>query len=317
MIRASNVSKNFGDFVALRDVSVDIPGGGLTALLGPSGGGKSTLLRIIAGLEQPDSGTIEIAGQDATHVSPQQRGVGFVFQHYAAFKHMTVFGNVAFGLEIRKRPKAEIKTRVNELLELVHLEQFAHRYPAQLSGGQRQRMALARALAVEPKVLLLDEPFGALDAQVRKELRTWLRRLHNEVHVTTVFVTHDQEEAMEVADSIVVMAQGKVEQVGSPDDLYDAPANDFVMSFLGPVTKLDGQLVRPHDIELFTETRPDTTPAVVDRVTRLGFEVRVDLTVGDEAVWAQVTRGTLDQLGIEEGRTVHVRRAAPVRAAAV
>jgi sulfate/thiosulfate transport system ATP-binding protein len=206
---------------------------------------------------------------------------------------------------------------VRELLELVHLEQFAHRYPAQLSGGQRQRMALARALAVEPQVLLLDEPFGALDAQVRKELRAWLRRLHDQVHVTTVFVTHDQEEAMEVADSIVVMAQGKVEQVGSPDELYDAPANDFVMSFLGPVTKLDGQLVRPHDIELFTETRPDTTPALVDRVTRLGFEVRVDLTVGDEAVWAQVTRGTLDQLGIEEGRTVHVRRAAPVRAAAV
>jgi sulfate/thiosulfate transport system ATP-binding protein len=312
-----DVGKSFGDFAALTDVSVEIPTGSLTALLGPSGGGKSTLLRVIAGLEPPDTGSVEIEGRDATRLPAQDRGVGFVFQHYAAFKHLTVERNVAFGLEIRKRPKAEIKQKVRELLELVHLEQFAHRYPAQLSGGQRQRMALARALAVEPQVLLLDEPFGALDAQVRKELRAWLRRLHDQVHVTTVFVTHDQEEAMEVADSIVVMAQGKVEQVGSPDELYDAPANDFVMSFLGPVTKLDGQLVRPHDIELFTETRPDTTPALVDRVTRLGFEVRVDLTVGDEAVWAQVTRGTLDQLGIEEGRTVHVRRAAPVRAAAV
>jgi len=209
MIRAQNVSKNFGTFAALTDVSVDIPPGSLTALLGPSGGGKSTLLRIIAGLETPDTGTIEIGGADSTRVSPQRRNVGFVFQHYAAFKHMTVAENVAFGLSIRKRPKAEIAKRVTELLELVHLEQFSQRYPAQLSGGQRQRMALARALAVEPQVLLLDEPFGALDAQVRKELRAWLRRLHDEVNVTTVFVTHDQEEAMEVADSIVVMAEDR------------------------------------------------------------------------------------------------------------
>ena len=214
---------------------------------------------------------------------------------------------MAFGLEIRKRPKAEIKKRVAELLELVHLEQFAHRYPAQLSGGQRQRMALARALAVEPQVLLLDEPFGALDAQVRKELRAWLRRLHDQVHVTTVFVTHDQEEAMEVADSIVVMANGKVEQVGSPDELYDAPANDFVMSFLGPVTKLGGRLVRPHDLELFAEPRPGTVAATVTRVTRLGFEVRVDLEVDGDELWAQVTRGTAEQLGLEPGMTVHVR----------
>src|SRR4051812_35785802 len=289
MIRATNVSKNFGTFAALRDVSVDIPTGALTALLGPSGGGKSTLLRIIAGLETPDSGTIEIGGEDSTKLSPQRRNVGFVFQHYAAFKHMTVFGNVAFGLEIRKRPKAQIKAKVDELLELVHLEQFAHRYPAQLSGGQRQRMALARALAVEPQVLLLDEPFGALDAQVRKELRAWLRRLHDQVHVTTVFVTHDQEEAMEVADSIVVMANGKVEQVGSPDDLYEAPANDFVMSFLGPVTTLDGRLVRPHDLELSVEQRPGTVTAKVTRVTRLGFEVRVDLEIDGTELWAQVT----------------------------
>jgi sulfate/thiosulfate transport system ATP-binding protein len=307
MIRASNVSKNFGDFVALRDVSVNIPTGGLTALLGPSGGGKSTLLRIIAGLEEPDSGTIEIAGEDATDVSPQQRGVGFVFQHYAAFKHMTVFGNVAFGLQIRKRPKTEIKKRVNELLELVHLEQFAHRYPAQLSGGQRQRMALARALAVEPKVLLLDEPFGALDAQVRKELRTWLRRLHDEVHVTTVFVTHDQEEAMEVADEIVVMAGGEVQQTGSPDDLYERPASDFVMSFLGPTTRVRGVLVRPHDVEVFPFPEPGTVAASVERIVRLGFEVRIDLLIDGEQTWAQVTREQARRLGADPGDTVYVR----------
>ena len=199
-IEVSGVSKRFGDFVALDDVSVSIPTGQLTALLGPSGGGKSTLLRIIAGLENADEGTIEIEGAEATHLPPQRRNVGFVFQHYAAFKHMTVAKNVAFGLTIRKRPKEEIYERVNELLQLVHLDGFAHRYPSQLSGGQRQRMALARALAVQPQVLLLDEPFGALDATVRKELRAWLRRLHDEVHVTTVFVTHDQEEAMEVAE---------------------------------------------------------------------------------------------------------------------
>jgi len=227
-----------------------------------------------------------------------------------------VFRNVAFGLEIRKRPKAEIKKRVTELLELVHLESFAHRYPSQLSGGQRQRMALARALAVEPAVLLLDEPFGALDAQVRKELRVWLRNLHDQVHVTTVFVTHDQEEAMEVADSIVLMAGGKVEQIGSPDDLYDRPANDFVMSFLGPVTELGDRLVRPHDLELFTSPEHDTVPALVERVTRLGFEVRVDLRVGDRNVWAQVTRGTAEQFGLEAGQTVHIRRA-PDRTGAV
>ena len=220
-IRVQNVNKRFGDFIALNDVSIDVPTGSLTALLGPSGGGKSTLLRIIAGLEHPDSGLIEIAGEDSTSLPPQQRNVGFVFQHYAAFKHMTVRGNVAFGLQIQKRPKREIEARVNELLELVHLRQFADRYPSQLSGGQRQRMALARALAVEPQVMLLDEPFGALDAKVRKELRDWLRRLHDEVHVTTIFVTHDQEEAMEVADEIVVINNGCVEQIGTPDQLYD------------------------------------------------------------------------------------------------
>jgi sulfate transport system ATP-binding protein len=307
-ISARHVTKRFGDFYALRDVSVEIPSGSLTALLGPSGGGKSTLLRIIAGLESPDEGTVEIAGADSTNLPPQRRNVGFVFQHYAAFKHMTVARNVGFGLEIRKRSKADINRRVRELLELVHMEQFADRYPAQLSGGQRQRMALARALAVEPEVLLLDEPFGALDAQVRKELRAWLRRLHDEVHVTTVFVTHDQEEAMEVADEIVIINHGQVEQAGSPSELYDKPGNDFVMSFLGPVTQLNGILVRPHDLELFPSPEPDTVPATVQRVVRLGFEVRVDLTSrDDQAVWVQITRGEADKLGVEEGATFYIR----------
>ena len=233
-IVVDSVSKRFGEFVALDDVSLEVRDGSLTALLGPSGGGKSTLLRVIAGLETPDSGRVDIAGEDATQKPPQRRNVGFVFQHYAAFKHMTVAKNVAFGLTIRKRPKEEIEARVDELLKLVHLDGFAHRYPSQLSGGQRQRMALARALAVQPRVLLLDEPFGALDATVRKELRAWLRRLHDEVHVTTVFVTHDQEEAMEVAEQIVVLNEGRIEQVGSPKDLYEQPANDFVMGFVGP-----------------------------------------------------------------------------------
>jgi sulfate/thiosulfate transport system ATP-binding protein len=238
-IEVRNVSKRFGSFQALADVSLDVDAGSLTALLGPSGSGKSTLLRIIAGLELPDAGEIRLAGQDATAVAPQKRGVGFVFQHYAAFKHMTVRDNVAFGLKIRRRPKDEISARVDELLELVQLQGFGHRYPAQLSGGQRQRMALARALAPEPRVLLLDEPFGALDARVRAELRAWLRKLHDETHTTTVFVTHDQEEAMEIADSVVVMNQGRVEQVAAPRELYDAPANDFVLSFVGEAFKLE------------------------------------------------------------------------------
>jgi len=305
-IEVHNVNKRFGDFTALDDVSITIASGSLTALLGPSGGGKSTLLRVIAGLETPDSGTVSISGSDATALPPQRRNVGFVFQHYAAFKHLSVYRNVAFGLEIRKRPKDEIKKRVTELLELVHLEAFAHRLPSQLSGGQRQRMALARALAVEPQVLLLDEPFGALDAQVRKELRTWLRRLHDEVHVTTVFVTHDQEEAMDVADDIVVMASGRVEQAGTPDELYERPANNFVMSFLGPVTQLGDTLVRPHDLAVSSAPTASSVEATVARVTKLGFEVRVELLVDGTEAWVQVTRATADDLRLKPGSVVYV-----------
>jgi sulfate transport system ATP-binding protein len=306
-IEVRHVSKSFGRTPVLSDVSIDVASGSLTALLGPSGGGKSTLLRVIAGLEVPDSGTVHISGIDATALPPQRRNVGFVFQHYAAFKHMTVFDNVAFGLRIRRRGRAEITARVGELLELVHLEQFADRYPAQLSGGQRQRMALARALAVQPQVLLLDEPFGALDAQVRKELRAWLRRLHDEVHVTTVFVTHDQEEAIEVADTIVVLAGGVVEQAGSPQEIYDHPTNPFVMRFLGPVTQLGDRLVRPHDIEVSTTPEPGSIEATVDRVVRLGFEVRVEMTAQGQSTWAQLTRGVAASLGLASGDTVHIR----------
>ena len=307
-IEVRGINKRFGDFVALHDIDVSIGSGELTALLGPSGGGKSTLLRIIAGLESPDSGTVEIEGIEATHLPPQKRNVGFVFQHYAAFKHLTVARNVAFGLEIRKRPKDEVRRRVHELLELVHLEQFADRLPSQLSGGQRQRMALARALAVEPTVLLLDEPFGALDAKVRKELRDWLRRLHDEVHVTTVFVTHDQEEALEVADQIVVINDGRIEQVGTPDELYDSPANEFVMSFLGPVTSLGDQLVRPHDLTLHHDQAGDAVPAKVTRLTRVGFEVRVDLDVAGQPALVTMTRTEWQALHLAEGDQAWVRR---------
>jgi sulfate transport system ATP-binding protein len=307
-IEISRVTKTFGSFVALDDVSVTIPTGELTALLGPSGGGKSTLLRIIAGLEGADAGTVEIEGVDATDLPPQKRNVGFVFQHYAAFKHMSVAKNVAFGLEIRNRPKAEVKQKVAELLNLVHLSQFGHRLPAQLSGGQRQRMALARALAVEPRVLLLDEPFGALDAKVRKELRDWLRRLHDEVHVTTVFVTHDQEEALEVADQIVVINDGRIEQIGSPDQLYDKPANDFVMSFLGPVTTLGGHLVRPHDIDLSDDRSAGSVPGVITRMQRVGFEVRIHVRTDDEPdVLVTMTRS--HARGIETGSKVWLQAA--------
>src|SRR5919206_412736 len=278
-ILVSHATRRFGDFTALDDVSVEIPSGSLTALLGPSGSGKSTLLRVIAGLERPDAGTVEIDGRDATALPPQRRGIGFVFQHYAAFKHMTVRDNVAFGLTIRRRPRREIDERVGELLRVVGLEGYQRRYPSQLSGGQRQRMALARALAVEPRVLLLDEPFGALDANVRADLRAWLRRLHDEIHVTTVLVTHDQEEAMEVADQLIVLKDGRIEQEGSPRTIYERPANEFVMGFLGPVSRLDGHLVRPHDLTLADEPIDGGDEAMVGRVLHLGFEVRVELVL--------------------------------------
>jgi sulfate transport system ATP-binding protein len=311
-IQVQGASKQFGDFTALDNVSLDVPDGSLTALLGPSGGGKSTLLRVIAGLEEPDAGRVLISGEDATTKPARKRGVGFVFQHYAAFKHMTVRDNVAFGLKIRKRPKDEIQAKVDELLELVHLEGFAARYPAQLSGGQRQRMALARALAVEPRVLLLDEPFGALDATVRKELRAWLRRLHEEVHVTTIFVTHDQEEAMEVAEQIVVLNHGKIEQVGAPRDLYETPANEFVMSFVGPVNRLGDGLVRPHDLVLSRDDSAGGIEAMVARVVHLGFEVRVELTLSDSSpLTAQITREEADELELAPGDIVYVRSEAP------
>jgi sulfate transport system ATP-binding protein len=305
-IDVSGVTKTFGAFVALDDVTVSLPTGQLTALLGPSGGGKSTLLRIIAGLDQADTGSVTIEGREATNLPARKRNVGFVFQHYAVFKHMTVAKNVAFGLEIRKRPKDQIKKRVEELLDLVHLSQFRDRMPSQLSGGQRQRMALARALAVEPTVLLLDEPFGALDAKVRKELRDWLRRLHDEVHTTTIFVTHDQEEALEVADEIVVINDGRVEQIGSPDELYDKPANDFVMRFLGETTDLAGRTVRPHDIDVATQPGVlGAAQGTVTRLLRVGFEVRATVTTTDGAeVLVTMTRTHARNLGVEEGAHV-------------
>ncbi len=320
-ITVTGASKRYGDFSALDNVDFVVPTGSLTALLGPSGSGKSTLLRAIAGLDTPDSGTITINGRDVTGVPPQRRGIGFVFQHYAAFKHLTVRDNVAFGLKIRKLPKSEIKDKVDNLLEVVGLAGFQTRYPNQLSGGQRQRMALARALAVDPQVLLLDEPFGALDAKVREDLRAWLRRLHDEVHVTTVLVTHDQSEALDVADRIAVLNKGRIEQVGTPTEVYDSPANPFVMSFLGTVSSLNGILVRPHDIRVGrtpemaiaagdgTAESTGVTRATIERVVHLGFEVRVELisaTTGAPFV-AQITRGDAEALALRDGDTVYVR----------
>ena len=308
MITATNIEKHYGDFHALKDVSFGVESGSLTALLGPSGSGKSTLLRVIAGLETPDSGAIVLDGKDVTRVPPQQRGIGFVFQHYAAFKHMSVFDNVAFGLTIRKRPKKEIADRVGDLLRIVGLEGYQHRYPGQLSGGQRQRMALARALAVEPAVLLLDEPFGALDAKVRAELRQWLRRLHDDVHVTTVLVTHDQEEALDVADRIAVMDAGEIVQDGAPREVYDQPRNEWVMGFLGEVAHVRGEKVRPHDLAISHEAEPGSVEAMVSRVVYLGFEVRVELVLQEEgATVAQLTRTEADALELRAGDVVYVK----------
>jgi sulfate transport system ATP-binding protein len=307
-IEVRGVSKRFGEFTALDNVSIEVEGGSLTALLGPSGSGKSTLLRVIAGLERPDAGEVMLDGSDVTRLAPQRRGVGFVFQHYAAFRHMSVYENVAFGLRVRKRPKDEIKERVRELLHLVQLEAFGDRYPAQLSGGQRQRMGLARALAVDPAVLLLDEPFGALDARVRKELRIWLRRLHDETHTTTLIVTHDQEEAMDVADQIVLMNHGRVEQAGGPRELYEEPVNEFVMGFVGPVNRIGESYVRPHDFELQLQPNGHTQEAMVERLVHLGFEVRVELVRGDgNQLSVQISRDEAHALELERGQIVYVR----------
>jgi sulfate/thiosulfate transport system ATP-binding protein len=308
-ITVRSVSKRFGNSVALDDVSLNVPDGSLTALLGPSGGGKSTLLRIVAGLEMPDTGSIEINGQDVTNVPARDRGIGFCFQHYAPFRHLTVRRNVAFGLEVRKRPKAEIADKVNELLDLVKIDHLADRYPSQLSGGQRQRMALARALAIEPELLLLDEPFGALDAQVRQELRIWLRELHEKISVTTVLVTHDQEEAMEVADRLAIINHGRLEQIGQPSEIYDKPENEFVMKFLGPATELDGEWVRPHDLVIHRDQGVGGHSGHVDRVTHLGFEVRVDVTLAQgETTWVQLSRGAASELNLAPNDQVWVTR---------
>lgn len=308
-IEVVGVSKKYGDFQALQDVTVSVANGSLTALLGPSGSGKSTLLRTIAGLEVPSTGTVMIDGEDQTRKPVRSRNVGFVFQHYAAFKHMTVFENIAFGPKVRGWPKARVRTRVNELLELVQLGGLAERYPSQLSGGQRQRMALARALAVDPRVLLLDEPFGALDARVRKDLRTWLRRLHDEVHVTTIFVTHDQEEAMDVAEQIVVMNHGRIEQTGDPGSLYESPENDFVMGFVGEVNRISGRLVRPHDLEILSVPAVDTVEADITRIVRLGFSARVEMVLARDGVeiWSQLTTSSLEELNLADGQRVSVR----------
>lgn len=323
-IVVENVSKRFGSFQAVEDVDLKIESGSLVALLGPSGSGKSTLLRLIAGLEAPDTGRIFLTGEDATDRSVQDRGIGFVFQHYALFKHLTVRKNIAFSLELRKVSKAKVKARVEELLELVQLQSLGDRYPSQLSGGQRQRVALARALAVEPQVLLLDEPFGALDAKVRKDLRAWLRRLHDEVHVTTVFVTHDQEEAMEVADEIVVMNKGRVEQVGTPAQIYDHPASAFVMSFIGPVNVLPSTsrifeangfesthpevFLRPQDILVETSPNGASVPARVSRLIHLGWEIQAELTLDDgQVVTAHLTRDRFDELNLKPQQRVFVK----------
>jgi sulfate transport system ATP-binding protein len=323
-IVVENVSKNFGSFKAVDQVNLEVKSGSLVALLGPSGSGKSTLLRLIAGLEVPDSGRIFLTGRDSTYQSVQERNIGFVFQHYALFKHMTVRQNIAFGLEIRKAPAKKINGRVEQLLELVQLSGLGDRYPSQLSGGQRQRVALARSLAVEPEVLLLDEPFGALDAKVRKDLRAWLRRLHDEVHVTTVFVTHDQEEAMEVSDEVVVMNKGRVEQVGTPADIYDNPASAFVMSFIGPVNVLPSTakifqsekfdaphpevFLRPQDVLIEKQANGTTVPAKVSRLIHLGWEIQVELTLDDgQIVTAHLTRDRFRELELEPQQRVYVK----------
>ncbi len=328
-IEIRNIAKRFGNFVALDNINLDIPTGELVALLGPSGCGKTTLLRIIAGMETPDQGDILFSGAEATHLHARERNVGFVFQHYALFRHMTVFENVAFGLRVKPRKErpseAEIKRKVMELLGLVQLDWLADRYPSQLSGGQRQRIALARALAVEPKVLLLDEPFGALDTKVRKELRRWLRRLHDEMHISSVFVTHDQEEALEVADRVVVMNHGKIEQIGSPDEVYSNPASPFVYQFLGNVNVFHSRVqdgyaevergagsgstafVRPHDIEIAHQPLEEALQASVQHVHPIGPVVRVELLHQSEIVEVELSRERHEALQLAVGQSVWFR----------
>lgn len=339
-IEVQQLQKNFGDFVAVDNVSLSINSGELTALLGPSGSGKTTLLRLIAGLEQADAGRILFHGEDISHQHVSERGVGFVFQHYALFKHMTVAENVGFGLSVKPkkfRPnKAEIQKRVHKLLELVQLDWTADRYPSQLSGGQRQRIALARALAVEPKVLLLDEPFGALDAKVRAELRRWLRRLHDEIHVTSVFVTHDQEEALEVADRIVVMNKGRVEQDGTPEEVYDHPANPFVYEFLGTVNLFHARVrqgdnlikqaqadspatagdveqpglayVRPHEIDVLLQVEPEAIAAKLDLITVVGPSVRLEFSSSEhELIHVELDKLRFKQLGLSIGQQTYLK----------
>jgi sulfate transport system ATP-binding protein len=308
MIELRDLSKRFGDVVAVDNVSLDVDSGSLTALLGPSGSGKSTLLRVIAGLERQDTGSVVVAGRDISSLPPQRRGIGFVFQHYAAFKHMTVWDNVAFGLKVRRRPRNEIRERVDQLLNLVQLQGLDHRYPAQLSGGQRQRMGLARALAPEPEVLLLDEPFGALDARVRKELREWLIHLHDVVRVTTVLVTHDQEEAMEVADQVAVLNRGRIEQIGSPRSLYDEPTNEFVMQFVGDANHFGRYLVRPHEVEVLTERDEHSREAMIVRVTIVGRDAKIELhdNEGKEII-ALMPRDRFEELDLWRGQTVWLR----------
>ena len=320
-IEVRGIQKKFGSFAALDNVSVDFPAGQLVALLGPSGSGKTTLLRIIAGLEAPDAGQVLFDGRDATARSAKDRRVGFVFQHYALFRHMSVFENIAFGLRVKPRaerpPEEKIRARVNELLKLVQLDWTGDRLPSQLSGGQRQRVALARALAVEPKVLLLDEPFGALDAKVRKELRRWLRRLHDEIHVTSVFVTHDVEEALEVADQVVIMNEGKVEQIGTPDEVYEKPANPFVFRFLGDVnlfhTRMEQSAVgytRPHEIDVARE-RSDEHDVAATLVAHSGIGpvVRLELKRTDtgELLEAEIPRPRYHELAPRVGETLHLK----------
>ncbi len=335
-ITVTNITKRFGSFTAVDDVSLEVPGGELVALLGPSGSGKTSLLRILSGLEQPDEGKALLDGVDLGSQSARQRNVGLVFQHYALFRHLDVFENVAFALRVRKRPEAEVQARVTELLRLVQLEGLGRRMPSQLSGGQRQRIALARALAAQPKVLLLDEPFGALDAQVRAELRGWLRRLHDEIHLTTVFVTHDQDEAFEVADRVVVMNHGKIEQVGTPTAVFEHPANDFVMRFLGHVNILEAELepgrarvggvvvalpqhdeqlpragrvyVRPHEVEIARAPGDGTVPARVTRVTPLGAGLKIELIVPaiGGSVRADVDWERGSALALRDGDDVHL-----------